>query len=254
MPAIPSYNSQPIKRVILCFYTFFPALIGKLPLRDKHSHGDRNIDVNITLLESSVIKKIIALSLLTVSTASALADTTLHSTLNVDDIFSLYISTDDTAQGTLVGTGDDWRTALSSDAVLTPGVTNYLHLVARNTGGPGGVLGSFSLSDSNFVFANGSATMLTGDAGLVQNTTGFGNAYAASVDEGANGTNAWALRAGNDVNAHWVWNYMSLNGGGDTQTLYFSAAITSAVPEPESYAMLLGGLGMLAFMVRRRKV
>jgi hypothetical protein len=30
-------------------------------------------------------------------------------------------------------------------------------------------------------------------------------------------------------------------------------AFTAVVPEPESYAMMLSGLGLLGFMVRRRK-
>jgi hypothetical protein len=32
-----------------------------------------------------------------------------------------------------------------------------------------------------------------------------------------------------------------------------NVTLTAAVPEPETYAMLLGGLGLMGFMERRRK-
>ncbi|MQY51002.1 PEP-CTERM sorting domain-containing protein [Rhodocyclus gracilis] len=43
-------------------------------------------------------------------------------------------------------------------------------------------------------------------------------------------------------------------GGGDTRAWFKDGTLTiaAAVPEPESYAMLLAGLGMLGFMARRR--
>jgi hypothetical protein len=43
-----------------------------------------------------------------------------------------------------------------------------------------------------------------------------------------------------------------LEGGGLGYNMQFTADIT-AVPEPEAYAMLLAGLGMIGFTVRRRK-
>jgi hypothetical protein len=42
-------------------------------------------------------------------------------------------------------------------------------------------------------------------------------------------------------------------GGTDADQRITSFAITAAVPEPETYAMLLAGLGMVGFMARRRK-
>lgn len=53
------------------------------------------------------------------------------------------------------------------------------------------------------------------------------------------------------------WNAYDTNGnlipGGTMQgTLPNTQTITAAVPEPETYAMMLAGLGLLGFMVRRR--
>lgn len=55
-----------------------------------------------------------------------------------------------------------------------------------------------------------------------------------------------------------TWNYMQLVSkftltGKDSASLVGYASITP-VPEPETYAMLLAGLGMMGFMVRRRKI
>ncbi len=206
-------------------------------------------------------KTILALSLIAMSIGAASADTTLTGSANVDNEYVAYISTDDSVLGTVIGSGTDWQVNTNFSGSLTNGVTNYLHLVAVNladgangAGGPGGFLGSFSLSGTDFVFGNGGTTLLTGDTSLVQNTTGFGDAYFATVDEGVNGVGPWGFRAGYGADApHWVWNHDSTQGETDSNTVYFSAAITAAVPEPESYAMLLGGLGLLAFMARRRK-
>jgi uncharacterized protein (TIGR03118 family) len=73
---------------------------------------------------------------------------------------------------------------------------------------------------------------------------------------GANGNpiaidGLWGLRTGNGVN------------GGSRDQVYFTAGpndeehglfgVLESVPEPESYAMLLAGLGVLGFVARRRK-
>ena len=45
----------------------------------------------------------------------------------------------------------------------------------------------------------------------------------------------------------------SITGGEGTVTFTSLNAVVSSVPEPESYAMLLAGLGLVGTVVRRRK-
>jgi hypothetical protein len=53
-----------------------------------------------------------------------------------------------------------------------------------------------------------------------------------------------------------VGSYYSLDVSGHTAAgmgAYAFSVIVTAVPEPESYAMMLGGLGLLGLASRRRK-
>jgi hypothetical protein len=59
---------------------------------------------------------------------------------------------------------------------------------------------------------------------------------------------------GGDATSGGVWIY-GTNGvlvGTDYANVNWSTTTVSAVPEPENYALLLAGLGVLGFMVRRR--
>ena len=200
------------------------------------------------------INALVAALSLTAGLSNTLYATSLSSSLNVDNYFSLYVSADDTQLGTLIGSGENWPTTYSFSSGLTAGVTSYIHVVAQNESGPAGFLGSFTLSDSNFKFANGTTSLTTNATDWKVNNTGFGGTFTSAVISG--GTNGvgpwWGNAAGNSPTAQWIWSTNAQDNAPDHEFAYFSTTVT-AVPEPETFAMLLAGLGMLGAVARRRK-
>lgn len=187
------------------------------------------------------------------STQSAHA-TTVTALLNVDNAYNISISTDDSVAGTSFGSGANWVATYSHSTSLTDGVTNYLHIRAVDQGGIAGMLASFSLSDTDFAFANGTQSLLSGEAGLQVSTSGW-SGYGATTDLGHNGIGPWGTRSGNSAQARWVWSSDAHNDN----LVYFSAAINyvaqdmSAVPVPASLPLIVGGLALLGGLSTRRK-
>lgn len=169
--------------------------------------------------------------------------TILSGKVNADDAFWAYLSTNDSVEGTLIGSYSGWGTSAVVSGALTPGVTNYLHIKVQDGSPPGGFLGAFSLDDAQFRFANGTSDLVTNTVHWKVSVTGFGADYHAPTFNGFNGVSPWGKRTEMPDEAAWLW-----NGQGGNPS-YFSTAIT-AVPEPAALSILtLCGLGVL----RRRR-
>lgn len=175
------------------------------------------------------------------------AATNLTSALNVDNLFALYVSTDDSVLGTFIGDGTNWPTTYTFTTALTNGVDNYIHVVATDEGGPGAFLGKFTLSNADFAFANGTQTLLTDTTHWTQRLTGFGGVDITPVSAGSNGVSPWGFRSDVGAGAEWL-SYAS------GTTTYFTTRVTSLapVPEPGTWALMISGLGLLGFAARRK--
>lgn len=196
---------------------------------------------------------------LTVFASSAVTATTLTSKLNVDNYFTFYISLDDHTLGAYVGEGNNWQVTSSYSSVLTPGVTNYLHVVVGNQGGPGGFLGAFSLSDTNFAFANGTQSLGTNSTNWVYRWGSFAGSDNTPFSQASVGYGPWGgnFNTANytGTSAQWLWNYNS-TGSSDYNVLYFSTAIQSTVipePVPEPSTLALLAVAVLGFAWRRTR-
>ena len=172
--------------------------------------------------------------------------TVLFGHMNVDNAFSVYLSTSDDVLGTLVASGNAWPTTYNFQVDLAPGVINYVHVVTTDYGAPAAFLGDFSLSNTAFHFTNGTQSLLTAPGTFQLSTTGFGSGYTVPTSSGTNGVGPWGFMAAVNASAQWL----AFPGG---STAYFSAAITPVVVVPEPLTVELLAVGALALGLGTRR-
>jgi hypothetical protein len=184
----------------------------------------------------------------------ASATTLLTGNMTADNAFFAYLGTSPTSLGTLIGSGNAWGTsfALTSTA-LTPGVTNYLNIEAINQGGPGGFSAVLNLSNTGFQFANGGQALTTDPVNL----SSFSGSY--NNDNSSFSSQPWVQATGaviQDTGYPWGnivgtsnWADAATNGLNSCGycTVDFTVAISSTVPEPSTWAMMLLGFAGLGF-------
>lgn len=142
-------------------------------------------------------------------------------------------------------------TALSSQAASWDWGTHDPLEIGSNTV-TGAIFDTFS-------FSLGAATTVS--SGVLSFGTIVGGAYSL-YSAGADGVigggddvgiGAWTFGGTNAVSLGAGNYYYSVLGGAPSSASYVIASATAPVPEPETYALLAAGLGVIGFVVSRRR-
>ncbi len=187
------------------------------------------------------------------TTAGGVGATTLSGAINADDAFTAYRSTSESSLGTLIASGNSWPTTYTFD-VPSPVADQpyYLNIIVNDLyGPPTSFLGTFSLSDSEFAFANGTQSLTTNttDWTVSQGIGSWTYPTGAPVSLGINGVAPWGYQGGQSSSATWLWTSTDFS---TATTSWFSTKISPASPIPEPSTALLVGLGLVGVGVRRR--
>ncbi len=141
--------------------------------------------------------------------------------LNVDNIFQVYLSTDDNVQGDLLINGNSWPTTYNFSSNITPGQDYYLHIYTQNQSGPSGFLGEFEITSNFHQFNNNDIKLLTDTVNWRVGETSWNN-YVVPDAFGSNGVSPWGNRTDVNSEAQWLW---LGNNNVSNKALYFSTKI-----------------------------
>lgn len=186
--------------------------------------------------------------------------TDLTVNMTTDNSFSAYLSSDLVfdASDAQIATGSDWFTPVSGTATLS-GADQYLIVRATNNEGPAMMAASLSLSDAGYTFSNGQGTLASDTTNWVVSTsTNLAGAPATTATSNYNNLTSGQWLEGQSfagtavANSTFIWNSTTPEAG----TVYFATklnAVQAAVPEPETLALMLAGLGIVGTVSRRRR-
>ncbi len=140
----------------------------------------------------------------------------------VDNLYSIYVTTDDNSEGTQFGSGNNWTLAQNHTTSLTPGVINYIHVKADDVGGPEFFLGDFSLT-GGFKFANGTQSAKSNATDWKVSSGGW-SGYGTPLELSAgNSHGIWGSIGGISSGAKYIWSNPWNTAGYDTR--YFTIAV-----------------------------
>lgn len=146
--------------------------------------------------------------------AASVQATTLSASIWADEPFEVYLSYSEKVPGTrfIEGSGGVEATA-TAEVELLEGIPQYLHIRVENLdAGPSALIGTLSLSDTDYAFGN-SDTLGPGPYALSTNADywrvsrqGFGGVYEPVVNLGLNGTAPWGTQTDVDpVMSNYIW-------------------------------------------------
>lgn len=203
--------------------------------------------------------------------ASNPAPTPVTGALTADNHYALYVGSADASDLTLIGRNElgasgspgayNWSQTETWNFEIEAG--QYLYVMAWDDGGQQGWIGNFTWlggeQDSNtldWVSAVAPGSVAAG--GLLPSTAMLadyinGAAWATPGASAANGSRPWGVMAGVG-DAYWIW-HDTLGGTSATDghfVMFRSATpLVTAVPEPDVYALMGLGLGMVVLAARR---
>ncbi|GEM_PF-5474924 len=134
-----------------------------------------------------------------------------------------------------------WPTSSTLNLTLNNATQYDFIWEVQNAGGPSGFLADFTL---------GTTSYSTSTDPNIWSYSSDGINWATVTSYGQHGVAPWGNISGISSNAEWIWDS---SNGLSNETLLFKASITSPIPEPSTYALMLGGLGLIGFMAHRRK-
>jgi len=178
----------------------------------------------------------------------ASAATNSAGTLTADNEFWLYSGNATGSSLQAIGHGNNWGTAYSFNFSVNPG--DYLYVMAWDWGQPHAWQGKFT-TPVGTVYSNAANWVASATSSTTVNAAVIGSAAWGGINtELAYNSSPWGAKV-NDPGAKWIWSSGAYSA--DTMVLFRTAAPVAAIPEPESYALLLAGLGLVGVMARRRR-